>query len=67
MKEKEFYKSTRFWAMVFGMVLPVFNNVFSLGLNVPEIVASISSGMVYIGGQSYKDSVKIKAAALKGE
>ncbi len=56
LKEKEFYKSKKFWATIICSSFPILNTVLKLGLSIEEITASIFPFVSYVLGLSYKES-----------
>lgn len=55
MKEKEFWKSKKWWTMIAGVSVPVINRIFELNLEVEELQMIIGSFVAYIVGQGVAD------------
>lgn len=56
--------STRFWALVIGIAVPILNRKFDLGLNVEEIIAILVGTTAYSISQSIRSSKPPKVAAI---
>lgn len=57
-KEKDFWKSKKFWAAVIGVMLPALNVWLGLGLAFEEIAASEAAIVAYLTGQGLADLKK---------
>lgn len=55
MKEKEFWKSKKWWAMITGVFVPIINKLFDLNLGTEELQMIIGSFVAYIMGQGIAD------------
>jgi len=55
MKEKEFWKSKKWWAMVAGVSVPILNRLFNLDMNPNELQIIVGSLVAYVMGQGLAD------------
>ena len=59
-KEKEFWKSKKWWAMAIAVSVPIFNKVFNLNLGIEELQLVIGPLVAYVMGQGIADIGKNK-------
>jgi hypothetical protein len=60
MKEKQFWKSKKWWAMLIGVTIPVLNKTMGLELSVEELQLVIGPLIAYVMGQGIADIGKTK-------
>ena len=60
-KEKEFWKSKKWWAMAIAVSIPVLNRVLGLNMEGDELTLVITPLVGYILGQGVADMGKHKA------
>ena len=59
-KEKQFWKSKKWWAMLIGVVVPIANKVLDLNLSIEELQLVIGPLIAYVMGQGIADIGKNK-------
>ena len=59
-KEKQFWKSKKWWAMLIGVVVPIANKVLDLNLSIEELQLVIGPLIAYVMGQGIADIEKNK-------
>ena len=59
-KEKQFWKSKKWWAMLIGVVVPIANKGLDLNLSIEELQLVIGPLIAYVMGQGIADIGKNK-------
>ena len=59
-KEKQFWKSKKWWAMLIGVVVPIANKALDLNLSIEELQLVIGPLIAYVMGQGIADIGKNK-------
>ena len=58
--DKRFWQSKKWWSALIATIVPIINQVFSLGWNVDEISRIIIPMVIFIIGQSWVDGQAVK-------
>ena len=59
-KEKQFWKSKKWWAMLIGVVVPIANKALDLNLSIEELQLVIGPLIAYVMGQGIANIGKNK-------